>query len=450
MAKKKLTRALIDEYEPPLENGAPVETILWDQTLPGFGLKVTKAGTKSFIIQYRFGGKTKRLTISTLALLSIERARDDARRKLQMVRDGIDPAQVREDRVNEPTVDDIINAWEQGYMAKFLKNKPSCRNAECQIRQIRAWLGKRQAGAITRKILTDWHSRPEQAERHTAANGIIQRFKWIWEWAEINGHLPKNAPSSTTLFHKFDWYKERKRERAFTDQEYAAFAQAIRLHRERGDLNAKHLTLFELLMFIGGRLRESMFLRYTSGDRNDTNYVRYTGETPVEVILQRHKTWEDSGVKIIPVTPEIACILARCKEFRVVGNDFVFPADRASKTDLHRRGPIKDPYDTFYTLLNTAGITGEETVKEEQPRTKRKGARKAKRAAPGHTRIHDLRHSLISFGINKGIIDPDNMARTIGHADPQTTRRYWHRKEAIQKRASMEPITKGLAEVVNP
>ena len=42
------------------------ETFLWDNDLHGFGLKATAAGAKSYLIQYRIGGrgaKARRLTI---------------------------------------------------------------------------------------------------------------------------------------------------------------------------------------------------------------------------------------------------------------------------------------------------------------------------------------------------------------------------------------------------
>ena len=38
-------------------------TIFWDQAMSGFGLMVTAAGSRSYVVQYRAGRSSRRLTI---------------------------------------------------------------------------------------------------------------------------------------------------------------------------------------------------------------------------------------------------------------------------------------------------------------------------------------------------------------------------------------------------
>lgn len=57
----KLTKRVVDEAKPGVN-----DLLIWDTQLKGFGLKVTPTGTKTYLYQYRIGGragKTRRVTI---------------------------------------------------------------------------------------------------------------------------------------------------------------------------------------------------------------------------------------------------------------------------------------------------------------------------------------------------------------------------------------------------
>jgi Arm domain-containing DNA-binding protein len=123
----KLTKERIDRTPPDPAK----DVFLWDSKVTGFGVKVTKKGRKVFVIQYRNARhKSRRLTFSTTALMSLDKARDEARRKLQQVRDGIDPATARDERVAEPTLGEVIATWQAEYADKNLTMKPSWPNTE--------------------------------------------------------------------------------------------------------------------------------------------------------------------------------------------------------------------------------------------------------------------------------------------------------------------------------
>jgi len=58
------------------------EYILWDESLPGFGLRVFPSGKRSYCIQYRSGGRTRRMALGLHGVLTPARARQRAQELL--------------------------------------------------------------------------------------------------------------------------------------------------------------------------------------------------------------------------------------------------------------------------------------------------------------------------------------------------------------------------------
>ena len=61
MPTAKISKRIVDAALP-----GPVDAYVWDEKMKGFGLKVTPAGKKVYLVQYRRGGRkgrTRRVTI---------------------------------------------------------------------------------------------------------------------------------------------------------------------------------------------------------------------------------------------------------------------------------------------------------------------------------------------------------------------------------------------------
>ena len=71
-------------------------SIYWDESLPCFGLQVTRAGHKSFVVQYRVGKRSRRMKIKVLKL---GEARKEARAIMGQVARDRDPLAERRQRV---------------------------------------------------------------------------------------------------------------------------------------------------------------------------------------------------------------------------------------------------------------------------------------------------------------------------------------------------------------
>ncbi|MBX7481726.1 tyrosine-type recombinase/integrase [Qipengyuania qiaonensis] len=69
--------------------------ILWDEELPCFGLRVFPSGRRSYLVQYRQRGRSRRLTIGSHGVWTAETARREAKAQLGRVATGNDPAEER-------------------------------------------------------------------------------------------------------------------------------------------------------------------------------------------------------------------------------------------------------------------------------------------------------------------------------------------------------------------
>ena len=69
------------------------DTILFDKSLPGFGLRIYPSGRKVYIVQARIEGRTRRIVIARHGEMELNEARRRARDMLARIRAGGNPAE---------------------------------------------------------------------------------------------------------------------------------------------------------------------------------------------------------------------------------------------------------------------------------------------------------------------------------------------------------------------
>src|ERR1700680_1788230 len=88
MPSLRLTARTVENAKSPTQGRIEY----WDAALPGFGLRVTEKGAKSWTVLYRVHGRLRRATLGGYPVLSLADARDRAREILREVDKGNDPA----------------------------------------------------------------------------------------------------------------------------------------------------------------------------------------------------------------------------------------------------------------------------------------------------------------------------------------------------------------------
>jgi integrase len=89
MARIKLTAAAVDKLKAP----ASGRSEYFDASFPGFGVRVTDKGKKSWIVFYRLHGRQRRLTLGSYPAVTLATARKLASDALEKVEAGVDPAE---------------------------------------------------------------------------------------------------------------------------------------------------------------------------------------------------------------------------------------------------------------------------------------------------------------------------------------------------------------------
>jgi integrase len=67
------------------------ELIVFDDDLPGFGIRLRAGGKRTWVVQYRVGRKQRRLTLGSTAAIALDQARSEARKTLAKVHLAQDP-----------------------------------------------------------------------------------------------------------------------------------------------------------------------------------------------------------------------------------------------------------------------------------------------------------------------------------------------------------------------
>ena len=131
----KLTKRYVDSIPKPVQ-----ETILWDDYLAGFRMRVYPTGRKVFVVQYKLHGRTRRKTLGKHGVVTADEARKDAKLAQADVARGSDPAAARKARLRSPSIKELGERFLKEHVS--LHCKPTTRriNSPVQLYRGQAFL----------------------------------------------------------------------------------------------------------------------------------------------------------------------------------------------------------------------------------------------------------------------------------------------------------------------
>ena len=103
----KLTKRFVDALKPVAR-----DTLYRDDDLSGFALRAKPSGARTWVVQYRnSAGRTRKLALGRVGVLTPDEARQRARKALGRVADGEDPSATRNAARGAMTVADLCRDY---------------------------------------------------------------------------------------------------------------------------------------------------------------------------------------------------------------------------------------------------------------------------------------------------------------------------------------------------
>lgn len=360
----KLTKRKIEALEP-----ADRDYFVWDGELSGLGIRIFPTGRKQFVLQYRYGRTSRRMSLGRFGVITPDQARGLALEAMAKLRKDVDPMAEKRAKRTALTVRELADRFDEEHITVHLKASTAKEYRRNLTLFILPAIGHLRIVDVTRadiaKYHHDWRHRPYQANRN------LEIISKMFNLAELWGL----RPDGTNPRRHIKKYPEKKRERYFSPAELQAIGRVLgEMEEERIELPAA-IAAVRLLLFTGCRLGEIMTLRW--------EYV----DLPSKLLrLPDSKT----GAKEVHLGNAAIAVLKNITSAE--GNPFVIKGRNpgAHLTDLQ-------PF--WQRLRGRAGLK--------------------------NARIHDLRHTFASVAVSHGHSLP-MIGKLLGHTQVQTTARYAH------------------------
>jgi integrase len=335
---------------------------IWCDRLPGFGVRVSPSGSRSYVIRYRTAAGTERLlTIGKVEVLHPDEAREMARDKFKEVAQGMDPKADRDKLRDAPSVVDLAGRFLAEHANK--KRASTATNYELAFRlHINPRMGKQKVRDVSDEDVEKMHR--EMGETPIAANRAVAALSKAFTLAE----RWKWRDRGTNPCEFVEDYPEEARQRILDAEEITRLWDVL----DRWDASIPIAPLVKLLLLTGCRTGEWRLALWS--------WVDLDAGT-----LSLPDRASKTGQRVVSLAAEVVQILSALPRSSV----YVLPGETG--------GPMSGHQKVWRAIRKTAGLED--------------------------VRIHDLRHTFGSWAHRNGL-GLKAVADLLGHKQLSTSERY--------------------------
>lgn len=339
---RSITDASIAAFTCPAEKG---QEFLRDRKTTGLCVRATPSGTKTFVFESKLKGKTIRLTLGTVGLMTLEQARTQALANATLLDQGKDPREIERERQEAERVQKETEAaqeitglevWEKYAQAKASTWAPATKADAVQLttpgRPKKNGEGMTQQGVlypllsrplkcITTELVEAW-GREQNAQRATttakAWRNLRAMLNWCNEREEFEFSMPQGKSNPLNAGGRLrDVFKKTgvKNDAIEREQLKSWFDVALK----QNPITSAYL---QVLLLTGSRAGEIRNLRWENLD------FRWKTITISAGLYDQ---------RVIPMTPYIEYLLSRLP----TRNDWIFTSTRLNAADARMKSPNK-------------------------------------------------------------------------------------------------------------
>lgn len=341
---------------------------LFDETTPGFHVRIKPTGQKSFFLKHNVDGRQRMLGLGSWPAVTVEEARKLALAARAQVAKGGDPVSERKRRRADLTVSDFLTTFMDRHVSKRLKPRTRDQYQWLIDKYLAPALGRIRLGVLEVADIAKLHHALGETPR--TANQCVRLVGKAMERAASWGYVVK-----VHSVRGIELYPETKRVFRLELASAAKLSEAMETEMTKGNKHA--VAGIRLLLLTGMRLGELIGLRWdqVNFDRGALN-------------LEDSKT----GAKAISLSKPALKVLQALHEERRLGQQKVMDWKKDSGALI----AIRRAWQRIRT-------------KAELP----------------EMRIHDIRHAFASAALDAG--QPlEAIAKLLGQSMVSTTERYAH------------------------